>query len=113
MDHVGGIKWQKRNSFSLSSHQIELNNKRAFTPDQMRYPGLDSVYSEDPMVISTGAALTGIIPNQLFFMGWIQEQALAINVKDKGIILIVGCGHQIVPKLIERCKAIFNDPIYG
>lgn len=113
MDHVGGLKWQKIKSFSLSSHQVELKNKRVFTPVPMSYPGLDPVYSEDPIVISTGAALTGTIPNQLFFMGWTQEQALAINVNEKGIILIVGCGHQTIPKLISRCKALFNEPIYG
>jgi 7,8-dihydropterin-6-yl-methyl-4-(beta-D-ribofuranosyl)aminobenzene 5'-phosphate synthase len=42
-----------------------------------------------------------------------QEQALAINVKDKGIVFIVGCGHQTIPKLIKRLHSCFDEPLYG
>ena len=32
---------------------------------------------------------------------------------NKGIVLIVGCGHQTTPKIIERAKKLFNQTIYG
>lgn len=41
------------------------------------------------------------------------EQALAVNVEGKGIVLISGCGHQTLPKIIERAEALFDEPIYG
>ncbi len=112
-DHVGGMKWQKKKSFSLTGHQIDLNGKAVYTPVPMIYPGLDPVCTKNPAVIGKGVATTGIISNQDFFMGRISEQALAINVEGKGIVLIVGCGHQTLPGILKRAKALFNEPIYG
>jgi len=112
-DHVGGMKWQMRKSFSLTTRQIDLGNKKAYTPIPMTYPGLDPVWTKDPAVIAKGIAVIGTIPNQLFFMGWTLEQSLAVNVEGKGIVLIVGCGHQTLPKIIDRTKDLFDEPLYG
>ena len=112
-DHVGGMKWQKQKSFSLSNKQIDLKGKAIYTPVPMTYPGLDAICTENPFNIAKGVATTGVIANQDFFMGRILEQALAINVEGKGIVLIVGCGHQTIPKILERAKTLFKEPIYG
>lgn len=111
-DHVGGHKWSKSGSFSIDSSQSSLSGKKVFTPVPMTYPNLELTYTPSPKKLLKGVATTGTIPRQLF-MGWIDEQALAINVRGKGIILIVGCGHQTLHKLIARAEAIFEQPIYG
>jgi 7,8-dihydropterin-6-yl-methyl-4-(beta-D-ribofuranosyl)aminobenzene 5'-phosphate synthase len=113
LDHVGGFKWISRKSFSLTNEQIDLGNKRVYTPVPTTYPGLKPICADEPTIIAKGVATTGIIPTYLFFMGWTPEQALAINVTGKGIVLIVGCGHQTVPRLIERTRLLFNEPLYG
>lgn len=113
LDHVGGMKWQKQQSFSLTGHQIDLKGKSVYTPVNMNYPGLEPVCTKEPAILSGGVATTGTISNQDFFMGRISEQALAINVEGKGIVLIVGCGHQTLPRILERAKALFNEPVYG
>jgi len=41
------------------------------------------------------------------------EQALAVNVAGRGVILVVGCGHPGVPKLVERARAALGRPIAG
>ena len=46
-------------------------------------------------------------------MGRVPEQALAVNVDGKGIVLIVGCGHQTFPKILKRTEALFEEPICG
>jgi len=46
-------------------------------------------------------------------MGYTAEQNLAINIKDKGLALIVGCGHQRIERVIERAKQLFDIPIYA
>lgn len=83
----------------------------------MTYPGLNPIYSQKPTVISKGVATIGAISSYLFRtmdqMGYVSEQALAVSVTGKGIVLIVGCGHQTVPRIIERTEALFNEPIYG
>ncbi|QQS29471.1 MAG: MBL fold metallo-hydrolase [Sphingobacteriales bacterium] len=111
-DHVGGIKWMKNNTFSLGNTQIELGNKRIFTPIDMTYPGQQPINTQIPQLLDSGIATIGAIPAELI-IGRIEEQALAINIKDKGILLIVGCSHQTIPKIIKRTKDIFSEPIYA
>ena len=112
-DHVGGIRWQLRRSFSLTNHQIDLGEKTVYTPVPMTYPGLAPIYTEKPTVIAKGVATIGTIANELFPLGWTPEQALAINVEGKGIVLVVGCGHQTLPKILQRTEALFDEPVYG
>jgi metal-dependent hydrolase (beta-lactamase superfamily II) len=111
-DHVGGMKWPRNRTFSLGNEQLDLPGKRAFTPVPMTYPGLMPVHAKDPTVIAEGVATTGTIPRQLL-IGWVEEQALVVNVAGKGLVLIVGCGHQTVPKLVSRTQAVFSEPIHG
>jgi len=112
-DHVGGGKWSEMKTFSLTNHQINLGQKRVYTPVPMTYPGLTPIYAENPTVISEGVATLGVISNQLFFLGCTPEQALAVSVEAKGIVLISGCGHQTLSKILERAEALFDEPIYG
>jgi 7,8-dihydropterin-6-yl-methyl-4-(beta-D-ribofuranosyl)aminobenzene 5'-phosphate synthase len=112
-DHVGGMKFMRRKSFSLTSQQIPLHNKTVYTPIPMTYPHLSPICTEKPRVIANGVVSIGVIPAQLFFLGWTPEQALACHVEGKGIVLIVGCGHQTLPKIIARTEALFKEPIYG
>ena len=112
-DHVGGGKWSEMKTFSLTNHQINLGQKRVYTPVPMTYPRLNPIYAENPTVISEGVATLGIISNQLFFLGYTPEQALAVSVEAKGIVLISGCGHQTLSKILERAEALFDEPIYG
>ncbi|HEX3029716.1 MAG TPA: MBL fold metallo-hydrolase [Clostridia bacterium] len=112
-DHVGGIKWKQRKTFSIAPSQIDLKAKKVYTPEKMTYPGLNPSFTEKPTLLSNAVATIGVIRNQCFFLGSIAEQALAINVKGKGIVLVVGCGHQTVPKIIERTKKVFGKPIYA
>ncbi|MFX1361262.1 MAG: MBL fold metallo-hydrolase, partial [Promethearchaeota archaeon] len=112
-DHVGGRKWSENNTFSLTTHQIDLGDMKVYTPVPMTYPGLNPICSDKPMVIAKGVATIGTISNSLFLMGLVQEQALAINVEGKGVVLVVGCGHQTLPRIIERTEALFDEPIYG
>ncbi len=112
-DHVGGGKWSEMKTFSLTNHQINLGQKRVYTPVPMTYPGLTPIYAENPTVISEGVATLGVISNQLFFLGYTPEQTLAVSVDAKGIVLISGCGHQTLSKILERAEALFDEPIYG
>jgi 7,8-dihydropterin-6-yl-methyl-4-(beta-D-ribofuranosyl)aminobenzene 5'-phosphate synthase len=111
-DHVGGFKWMKENTFSTGNTQIDLGQKRIFTPIDMTYPGQAPVNTQTPQILDSGLATIGTIPAELI-IGRIDEQALAINIKGKGILLVVGCSHQTIPKIIKRTQDIFSEPIYG
>jgi len=112
-DHVGGRQWGRQKTFSLTNHQINLGQKKVYTPIPMTYPGLNPIYAENPMIISKGVATIGVISTHMFFLGLTPEQALAVNVDDRGIVIIVGCGHQTLSKILERAKTLFDEPVYG
>jgi metal-dependent hydrolase (beta-lactamase superfamily II) len=111
-DHVGGKQRQKDRTFSIGLEQVALPDVRAFVPIPMTYPGLSPVHAAEPTLIGNGVASTGTIPRQLVF-GWIDEQALVVHVAERGAVLIVGCGHQTIPKLLERYDQVFSEPLYG
>ncbi|HJX70737.1 MAG TPA: MBL fold metallo-hydrolase, partial [Bacteroidales bacterium] len=111
-DHIGGDQWEKMHSFSLSGHQSDLGQKKVYTPVEMTYPGLNPVHAPKPVQLAKGVATTGVIYNPVFFMD-IGEQALAVKVKDKGMVIISGCGHQTLEKILQRTEVLFDEPIYA
>ena len=112
LDHVGGLQWSRMQSFSLGNRQIDLGDVQVYSPTPMTYPGLVLRHTPEPQILARGIATTGTIAQRLF-IGAIEEQALAINVEGKGVVLIVGCGHQTIPKILQRAKAVFSEPVYG
>jgi 7,8-dihydropterin-6-yl-methyl-4-(beta-D-ribofuranosyl)aminobenzene 5'-phosphate synthase len=111
-DHVGGDKWAEKSTFSLTNYQPPLKQMPVYTPVEMTYPGLNPVYTPLPTKIAKGVATIGVIHNPVFFVD-IGEQALAVNVKDKGIVIISGCGHQSIEKILLRTETLFDEPIYA
>lgn len=111
-DHVGGLRWLMRKTFSPGNVQPDLGGKRVFAPLPLSYPGLAPECSSKPTLIARGVATIGAIPGMIF-IGRIDEQSLAVNVEGKGIVLVVGCGHQSLPRILARATQLFSEPIYG
>jgi len=78
----------------------------------LTYPGVDVTLIDSPRVLAPGVASIGPIGRQLV-MGRIDEQALAIHVTGKGIVLVVGCGHQGLARILARAEALFDVPVYA
>lgn len=111
-DHVGGRANQKNETFSIGLEQVPLPGLEAFVPIPMTYPGLSPIHAREPAKVGVGLASTGTLPRQLVF-GWIDEQALVVHVEGRGGVLIVGCGHQTIPALLQRYDEVFSEPLYG
>lgn len=111
-DHIGGPKWFTGNTFSLANEQFDLNNMPVYTANEMVYPGLNPTHTPEPTILSKGVATIGVIHNPIFLNN-IAEQALAINVKGKGIVVISGCGHQSMKKILERAGILYKEPVYA
>jgi 7,8-dihydropterin-6-yl-methyl-4-(beta-D-ribofuranosyl)aminobenzene 5'-phosphate synthase len=112
-DHVGGLKAQMAHSFVLPSAELEQRRVPAYVPEPLEHPTVELHVVESSQVIAPGVATTGPISRALFVLGLTPEQSLAVNVADKGIVLIVGCGHQGVRHIVERAEALFDGPLYG
>jgi 7,8-dihydropterin-6-yl-methyl-4-(beta-D-ribofuranosyl)aminobenzene 5'-phosphate synthase len=117
LDHLGGMAEQKTKTFSLSQGPVALENIPVYAPVPISAshwnPGPKTHVITDPVVIKPGIISIGVIHRFLFLMGRTLENALAVNVEGKGIVLIIGCGHQTIERIIERTKALFDVPIYA
>ena len=112
-DHVGGMDCQRKRTFALSGEPLDLSGVTAFVPEPMTHPTATVKVVEAPQLIAPGVASIGPIPRQLFFLGWTPEQALAVNVEGKGIVLVVGCGHPTAQRIVQRAEMLFDQPLYG
>jgi 7,8-dihydropterin-6-yl-methyl-4-(beta-D-ribofuranosyl)aminobenzene 5'-phosphate synthase len=110
-DHTGGPQWQFNNTFSLGNRQVDLGSKRIYVPQPLTYPGTTPIVTTQPMTIAQGVATIGNLAMTSPGVG--DEQVLVINVEGKGIVLITGCGHPTVQKIVERAQAVFDEPIFG
>ena len=117
LDHVGGMQEQKNKQFSLTRGFSKLSEIPVYSPVPINPShwnvGPKTEVIDNPKKLKTGIATIGSIPRCLFLMGNTLEQSLAINVENKGIVLIIGCGHQTVEKIIERAQMLFKEPIYA
>jgi 7,8-dihydropterin-6-yl-methyl-4-(beta-D-ribofuranosyl)aminobenzene 5'-phosphate synthase len=112
-DHVGGLRAQRTHTFVLPNVLLEKAELPVYLPEPLQHPTADVRVVETPQYVAPGIATIGPIPGALFVLGWTPEQALAVNVAGKGIVLIVGCGHQGVRRILERAEALFDEPLYG
>ena len=111
-DHQNKWKWINDNTFINAENKNILSNIKIYVPNDTLNLKINSIFSHDPIKICEGVYTTGIIRVPMFFNST-QEQGLVFNVKDKGIIIVTGCGHQTVEKLLQRCDRISDKPIYG
>lgn len=117
LDHLGGINEQRKKIFSISQGPVELREIPVYAPDYVSpsswNPGPQTEIIKEPRVLFPGIASIGVHSRYLFIIGKILEHSLAINVKGKGIVLIIGCGHQTIERIIERAQGLFDEPIYA
>jgi len=116
-DHVGGIQEEKKRVFSLSRGEVNLQSMPVWAPDELGCsaynPGARPQYVQEPVLIEKGIALTGPLPASLFLLGYTIEQSLVINVENKGLVVVMGCGHPTLPVILDRAKQMFDEPIYA
>ncbi len=113
LDHIGGLKNQLKRTFSLSKKDRDLSGVTAFVPVKMKHPTADVVVNSTPTIISKGILLTEPLPAMLYITGRILEQSLAINLKGKGLVVIVGCGHQKIQNLLNYLEKLVPLPVYA
>jgi 7,8-dihydropterin-6-yl-methyl-4-(beta-D-ribofuranosyl)aminobenzene 5'-phosphate synthase len=117
-DHVGGVAAWKAGTVSLGSEGVDLQGKPVYAPSNFDFPGSSPTLLPDPSVLSPGVATIGTIeygetyPVSLYKASG-TEQVLAVNVEGRGIVLIVGCGHPTIERIIARAEALFEQPVVG
>jgi 7,8-dihydropterin-6-yl-methyl-4-(beta-D-ribofuranosyl)aminobenzene 5'-phosphate synthase len=118
-DHVGGTEAWKAGKVALGRSNVDLHDKAIFVPSKFNLPGsAATLLLPDPYVIEQGVASLGAIeyaevyPVSLYKASG-AEQVLAVNVAGEGIVLIMGCGHPTVERILARAETLFNQPVIG
>jgi 7,8-dihydropterin-6-yl-methyl-4-(beta-D-ribofuranosyl)aminobenzene 5'-phosphate synthase len=117
LDHLGGLAEQKSKTFSLSQGPAELREIPVYAPARLSpsawNPGPKAEVVTGPRKLAEGVASLGVIPRNLYLMGYTPEHCLAVNVEGKGIVLVVGCGHPTIERILAQAKRIFTEPVYA
>ena len=112
-DHLGGFKNQFARQAIAQQEHDPLAGKPVYATASLKLTVGESTIVREPRLLAPGVATTGPLPRALFVLGYVQEQALAIHVQGKGLVLLVGCGHPGIEALIERAEQLFTLPVYG
>jgi 7,8-dihydropterin-6-yl-methyl-4-(beta-D-ribofuranosyl)aminobenzene 5'-phosphate synthase len=113
LDHVGGVEQMRRCTFELSAAPVDLSRVPAYVPAPMTHPSAQVELVAEPRKLAEGVASSGPLARALWLMGPIAEHSLLVNVEGKGLVMIVGCGHPQLPRLIEQARRVTGVPLYG
>ncbi|SDM29412.1 MBL fold metallo-hydrolase [Halarsenatibacter silvermanii] len=116
-DHMGGIRAARKNEVKIPESHFFLTSDDESLPvylpaDAEVSPG-KAITVNSPQLITESLATTGPLTGNLFFSGPTREQALIIKLKNKGKIIITGCGHQGLKPLIKLSEKIVPGDIYA
>jgi len=115
-DHIGGVDAWRRNTVSFGELPGGMGDRLLFIPVKMNYSG--AIHATIPTLPALDVATTGVIsypevyPLSLFEPKG-SEQALVVNIAGQGLVVITGCGHPTIEKLISRAEALYELPVVG
>jgi 7,8-dihydropterin-6-yl-methyl-4-(beta-D-ribofuranosyl)aminobenzene 5'-phosphate synthase len=110
-DHVGGLRAMREHTFAFSAEPLEPRGLPAHVPTQMGHSRADVVVTTGPRVIGPGLAVLPPLPRMLFWLGYIAEQAMLVNIRGYGLVLITGCGHPPIEQILGVTERVLDVPI--
>ena len=112
-DHVGGAVRQLRRTFSFSREPLEPRGIPAYVPAEMTHRRAETIRTVGPRVIAPGIAVLPPLPQALFWLGPVDEQALVVNVRGFGLVLLSGCGHPPIEHTLALAERALGLPVKG
>ena len=112
VDHVGGLN-SRNQVIELGKGEVDMHGLRIYTPVDMKCTGAEAVTVAGPMMITGHIGTTGPLVAQLYVSGAVREQSLLVNLRDKGLVLISGCGHPQIIKMVEAAQKITGERVYA
>jgi 7,8-dihydropterin-6-yl-methyl-4-(beta-D-ribofuranosyl)aminobenzene 5'-phosphate synthase len=112
-DHVGGPAAQLRHTFRFGFEQLVPRSLPAFVPTDMSHAQADVSVVREARVIGPGVAVLPPLPRMLFWLGPIAEQALVINVRGRGLVLVTGCGHPQIERTLAAAEQVVDTPVHA
>lgn len=115
-DHIGGLNAWLRRTISFGELPGGMGERLVFVPSVVTNKG--AIHTTIPTRPSPDVATTGAIPYPESWPFSLRnpkgyEQALVIHVAGQGLVLITGCGHPTLEKLVERAESYYGQPVVG
>lgn len=117
-DHVGGVDAWRKQTVSMGDFELpdDLGDRLIFVPTRVAFKG--AIHATIPSLPAPDLATTGVIPYpEIFPVSLFEpkgmEQALVVHVAGEGLVLISGCGHPTLERLVERAESIYGHPVIG
>jgi 7,8-dihydropterin-6-yl-methyl-4-(beta-D-ribofuranosyl)aminobenzene 5'-phosphate synthase len=110
-DHVGGVPMVRRRSFAFSAEPWEAPGVPAYVPTRMQHDRADVRVTTAPTVIAPGIAVLPPLPSALFLLGPVLEQALVVNVRGFGLVVVTGCGHPPIERILGLTEMVLDVPV--
>jgi 7,8-dihydropterin-6-yl-methyl-4-(beta-D-ribofuranosyl)aminobenzene 5'-phosphate synthase len=101
-DHVGGLKGFLRENKNVVVYLPETFPMKF--KETLRDSGINIAAVNAPTSICKGVYSTGILGT------WIKEQSLIVST-DRGLIVITGCAHPGIVKILKSAKELIEDKI--
>ena len=117
-DHVGGLKaWQDK-TLSFGDFTADLSEMPVYVPSLLTFSGAEIIHSAEPTLIGKDIATTGVISySEVFPLSLFNpkgyEQGLVIRVAGQGLVMITGCGHPTMEKLVTRAEELYGEQVVG
>lgn len=112
-DHMGGFKALRTKQIVLPQKIGAPSGQPCFLPAQANAEGFKTEVIGGPRMLAAGIASTGPLTRSLFLMGWTEEQAIVARLKDKGLVVLTGCGHPTIETIIQMVKRLSDEQIYA
>ena len=77
----------------------------------MEHPRAEVIATTGPRVVARGVAVLPPRPRLRFWPGYVTEQALVVNVRGFGLVLISGCGHPPIERMLGIAEQVLDVPI--
>ena len=112
-DHMGGLKAARKKQVTVPQEIRGHEGLLCFLPAEANAEGFQTEVIKGPQMLAAGVASTGPLARSLFLMGWTEEQSIVVRLKEKGLVVLTGCGHPTIETIIQMVKRLSNDPIYA
>jgi 7,8-dihydropterin-6-yl-methyl-4-(beta-D-ribofuranosyl)aminobenzene 5'-phosphate synthase len=117
-DHIGGLKAWQEQTLSFGDFTGDLSQMPIYVPIPITFSDAEITHAAKPTLISRDIATTGVISySEVFPLSLFDpkgfEQALVIHVAGQGLVMITGCGHPTMEKLVLRAEELYGETVVG
>lgn len=112
-DHMGGISAQRALQVQVPDDLVPVDHKPCFLPSPADAKGFQVDVVVKPRLLSAGIASLGPLARSDFILDYVEEQALLARIKNKGVVILTGCGHPGLDVILRMAKRLSDEPVYA